>query len=252
MSNADWYRYYAPHRVAGLTPERIAADCAAAEKDIAALLARTGLTPDDRILEVGCGWGRHSLALARRGFAKVRSIDIAPEPLVIARALTVEYGLDCGFQQQDFIEGCDGAYTAILSLYDRSVCGFPSEAEDVHSLHHLSGLLTPGGWLVFGINDWPFHLPGAQRDWRETPQGIELLEVLPDRAAMTCTDMVTLVRPDGRREQYTLTRRHYYLPELRQLLANAGFSLHGAFHRLNGKRRYGDGSNGLFVFARRE
>jgi hypothetical protein len=27
MTNADWYRYYAPGRVGSLTPERIATDC---------------------------------------------------------------------------------------------------------------------------------------------------------------------------------------------------------------------------------
>src|SRR5206468_2039032 len=101
------------------------------------------------------------------------------------------------------------------------------------------------------INDWPFHLPEAQRTWHETSGGIELVEVLPDRAAMTCTDRVTLVRPNGQREQHDLTRRHYYLPELRRLLTDAHLTLHAAFHRLAGEQPYGDGSNGLFVFARR-
>ena len=146
----------------------------------------------------------------------------------------------------------DGPFDAILSLYDRSVCGFPTEDEDAASLGHLATLLRAGGWLVFGINDWPFHLPEPQRNWHVTADGIELVEVLPDRAAMTCTDRVTLVRPDGARECCALTRRHYFLPELRRLLACAGFSVHRAFHRLADERPYGDGSDGLFVFARRE
>ncbi|NJO82313.1 MAG: class I SAM-dependent methyltransferase, partial [Blastochloris sp.] len=104
MTNTDWYRYYAPRRLAVLTSERIAADGAAAEADIDALLARIELTPDDRILEVGCGWGCHALALAWRGFSRVCSIDIAPEPLTIARALASERGLRCTFRQQNFRE----------------------------------------------------------------------------------------------------------------------------------------------------
>jgi SAM-dependent methyltransferase len=131
------------------------------------------------------------------------------------------------------------------------VCGFPSEEEDAHSLRHLASLLAPGGRLVFGINDWPFHLPEPHRDWRETPDGIALLEVTVDRAAMTCSDHTMLIRPDGRREHYTLTRRHYYLPEVRRLLADAGFALESASHRLAG-RPYGAGEDGLFLFARKE
>ncbi|NJO83954.1 MAG: class I SAM-dependent methyltransferase [Blastochloris sp.] len=250
MTNTDWYRYYAPRRL-NLTPERIAADCAAAEQDIDALLTRIALVPSDRILEIGCGWGRHSLALARRGFRRVCSIDIAPEPLTIARALADERGLNCDFRQLDFLDVDDGLFDAILSLYDRSVCGFPSAEEDVASLRHLATLLAPGGRLVFGINDWPFHLPEPRRDWREKTDGIELLEVTVDRTTMTCSDHTTLIRPDGRREHYTLTRRHYYLPELRRLLADAGFVLETALHRLAG-RPYGAGEDGLFLFARKE
>lgn len=250
MSNNDWYRFYGPRRL-DLTPERIARDCAAAEQDIDALLARTGLGPGARLLEIGCGWGRHALALAGRGFRSVLSVDISPEPLAIATALASERGLRCDFQQQDFLTLDDGPFDAVLSLYDRSVCGFPSEPEDQRSLRHIADLLRPGGWLVFGINDWPFRLPEPRRDWRETADGIELLEVLPDHAAMTCTDRTTLMRPDGRREVYTLTRRHYYLPELRRLLPDAGFSLAAALHRLAGQP-YGTGEDGLFVYARKE
>jgi SAM-dependent methyltransferase len=251
LNNNDWYRYYAPRRLAALTPEQIDADRAAAERDIDALLARTGLDSHARILEIGCGWGRHALALARRGFGGVTSIDIAAEPLALARALAGEHGLGCRFRQRDFMDETGGVYHAILSLYDRSCCGFPTEEQDQHSLRHLSRLLCPGGWLIFGINDWPFNLPAAGQRWHETADGIELVEVLPDRAAMTCTDRVTLLRPDGRRERYELTRRHYYLPEIRRLLTHAGLELTAALHRLEPARPYGDGSDGLFIFARR-
>ena len=97
------------------------------------------------------------------------------------------------------------------------------------------------GWLVFGIDDWPFHLPDASQQWNETSEGLELVEVIPDRCAMTCTNRIVLIRPDGQREVHALTRRHYYLPELRQLLAAAGFTLVTALHRLTEERPYGDG-----------
>jgi SAM-dependent methyltransferase len=251
MSNDDWYRYYAPRRLATLTAAQQAADRAAAERDIDAVLARTGLRPAERILEIGCGWGRHSLPLARRGFGAVVSIDIAPEPLALAEQLARSAGLLCDLRRRSFSDVDEGGFQAILSLYDRSVCGFPTEAEDARSLAHLAGLLRPGGWLVFGINDWPFQLPQATQRWHDTPDGLELVEVLPDRAAMTCTDRVTLVRPDGKRATYTLTRRHYYLPELRRLLVGAGFELVTALHRLVEERPYGDGGDGLFIYARR-
>jgi SAM-dependent methyltransferase len=250
-TNADWYRFYAPRRIVALTRQQMLDDRARAEQDVDAVLARTGLSSSDRILEIGCGWGRHSLAFARRGFGRVVSVDIAPTPLELARALAREAGLSCDIRQQDFGLVHDGPYAAVLSLYDRSVCGFPSEEEDARSLRHLAGLLEPGGWLVFGINDWPADLPGASERREETGEGIERVEVIPDPAAMTCTHRVSLVRPDGGREVQALTRRHYSLPELWRLLAGSGFAPLAAFHRLAEERPYAEGGEGLFVYARR-
>jgi SAM-dependent methyltransferase len=250
-TNADWYRFYAPRRIAALTRQQMVDDRARAEQDLDAVLARAGLSSSDRILEIGCGWGRHSLAFARRGFGRVVSVDIAPAPLELARALAREAGLGCDIRQQDFGLVRDGPYAAILSLYDRSVCGFPSEEEDARSLRHLAGLLEPGGWLVFGINDWPAKLPAASEQRRETGEGIELVEVIPEPAAMTCTHRVTLMRPDGRQERHALTRRHYSLPELWRLVAQSGFVPLAAFHRLAEERPYVEGGDGLFVYARR-
>ncbi len=102
MSNNSWYRYYVPRRLDELTPGQITADRAAAERDLDALLARAELRTEDRILEIGCGWGRHSLALAARGFQHVTSVDIAPEPLALAHILAWEAGLRCNLRQQDF------------------------------------------------------------------------------------------------------------------------------------------------------
>ena len=49
---------------------------------IQALLA---VQPGARLLDVPCGNGRHSVALAARGF-RLTGLDIAPEPLAEARA----------------------------------------------------------------------------------------------------------------------------------------------------------------------
>ncbi len=250
-TNQDWYRFYAPRRLASMTAEQVREGRARAERDLDAVLARTGLSPGDRILEIGCGWGRHSLGLARRGFGRVVSVDIAPEPIGLARALAREEGLACHIRQQDFALVQDGPYAAALSLYDRSVCGFPTEGEDAQSLRHMAGLLEPGGWLVFGIDDWPADLPAASASRRTTEEGIELVEVIPDPVARMCTHRITLTRPDGRAEMHALTRRHYSLAELQQLLTATGFVPLTALHRLAEERVYAEGGEGLFLYARR-
>jgi len=251
MPNNDWYRYHVPRRLATMTPAQISADLAAAEQDVAAVLDRCALHPADRILEIGCGWGRHSIALAQQGFRRVISIDIAREPLALAVRMAQTARCDCAFRCQDFLHVGDGPFQAVLSLYDRSVCGFPSEAEDWHSLRHLASPLAPGGWLIFGINDWPLHLPTARHRCRATRPGIELTEVLPNPVTMSCTDRLTLLRLNGQHLCYTLTRRHYGLSELRDMLRASGFTTLAVRHRLAG-RPCGTGEDGLFVYARKD
>src|SRR3954471_11527736 len=127
MNNDDWYRYYAPRRLAAMTPGSMVADQLAAAKDVDAVLASIDVSQADRILEIGCGWGRHSVAFAQRGFTNILSIDIAPEALAMARRLADTEGVSCDFRLQSFCAVQEQDFDAILSLYDRSCCGFPTE-----------------------------------------------------------------------------------------------------------------------------
>jgi SAM-dependent methyltransferase len=250
--NNAWYIYHSARHVAGLDQHSRAEGVAGAERDIDFLLRQLALMPTDRLLEIGCGWGRHSLILHGRGYRNLTSVDIAPAMLAVARERASAAGSATDFRRCDFRDlGDEPPFDAILSAYDRSCLGYPTEEEDRASLAFLHHLLRPGGQLFFGIGDWPVALPGPRRDWREWDGVVELLETIPDAAAMTCTDRTTVLYPTGRRV-YTLTRRHYSLPEVRRLLAEAGFAFVAAWHALDAARVYGPEQDGLFVLARRE
>jgi SAM-dependent methyltransferase len=62
-----------------------------------ALIATAGLTPGDRLLEVGCATGKATLPLARRGF-RITCVEIGPALVVAARR-----GL-AGFPDVDVVE----------------------------------------------------------------------------------------------------------------------------------------------------
>lgn len=249
--NNAWYRYHSHRQAAEFTAASHANGVAAAERDISFIVATLGLAPTDRLLEIGCGWGRHTLVLRERGFTSLTSVDIASKLLSIARERLTQAGFDADLREADFRAlGAEGPFDAILSLYDRSCCGFAREDEDRQSLALLHRMLRPGGLLFFGIGDWPVALPGPRRDWREWDGAIELLETIPDAAAMTCTDRTIAITATARRV-YELTRRHYSLPELSRLLHEAGFTVEGAWHAFDIARPYGAETEGLFVLARR-
>ena len=61
------------------------------------LVSQLNLRSGDRILDVGCGPGRHSHELARRGFV-VHGIDISQTFVDLANANTVD---GCSFERMD-------------------------------------------------------------------------------------------------------------------------------------------------------
>jgi ubiquinone/menaquinone biosynthesis C-methylase UbiE len=249
--NNAWYQYHSLRQVNELTAASQANGIAAAKRDIDFIVTAMGLQPSDRLLEVGCGWGRHTLILQERGFRNLTSVDIAPAMLTVARERAATTNCAADLRECDFRDlSAEPSFDAILSLYDRSCCGFASEAEDRQSLDTLHKMLRPGGLLFFGIGDWPVALPTARRDWREWGGVVELLETIPAAAAMTCTDRTTVLVPAGR-QVYTLTRRHYSLPELRHLLHDADFAIEQAWHAFDAARPYGAEHEGLFVLTRR-
>lgn len=62
------------------------------------LVDALSLTAGDRVLDAGCGPGRHAIELARRGI-EVTGIDVSPEFLAIARAAATD--LPATFEQRD-------------------------------------------------------------------------------------------------------------------------------------------------------
>lgn len=70
-------------------------------KDVDMLIRATGLEPNDRILDLCCGQGRHCLELARRGFKHVVGVDRSRYLIRLARKRATELGLRASFHEGD-------------------------------------------------------------------------------------------------------------------------------------------------------
>lgn len=138
--NATQRAYFASR----VKPTMIPRDTPYVHRQIDELLAAIGHTAPARVLEIGCGMGRYTIPLARRGVA-VEGLDLTPELLERLRAF--DGGANVPLHCADILD----APAALHGSFD-AVIGFFT----LHHLHDLGGsfaavarLLKPGGRVAF-------------------------------------------------------------------------------------------------------
>ena len=99
-----------------------------------------------KILDLGCGRGRHSLNMARRGY-KVTGFDLSERAIQKARDRATNEGLTIDFRIHDMREPLDEQFDAILNLFT-TFGYFDDDAENIRVLQAMSRMLRPSGRLV--------------------------------------------------------------------------------------------------------
>src|SRR5262249_22839496 len=123
-------------------------------QEIRGLLQLMPFWPGARILDVPCGFGRHSIELARRGF-RVTGVDISPKLLRTARRNAAVRGVQVEFRRADMRElAYRNRFDAVLNLF--TSFGYFGDVGDLWFLRTLRRALRPGGWLILHLinRDW--------------------------------------------------------------------------------------------------
>ena len=227
------------------------ADLERARIQVDQMLALLELQPPAHVLDVCSGYGRHSLELARRGFA-VTGVDISEMQVRQARQHAAATDARSHFVVGDAralpVRGpCDAAINMFLSFGY-----FATDAESQAMLDQVGRVLRRGGRLLIDFWNREHEIRAFQPTVldRRDDDILEIEDWTFDPLAGRLSWVNTVIFPDGRREAWTQSIRAFTAAEIKTMLSAAGFTLIGLYGSLDGGPYDMDSEAAVFVAER--
>jgi len=176
----------------------------------------------DRILDLCCGTGRHSLEMAQQGFDVV-GVDRTTSFIEKAKQEAEIRNLEVGFVVGDMREHCQpNSFDIVMNLFG-SFGYFEDSDDDRQVVMNMHASLRPGGKFLIETMGKEIALREfRERDWSEEGDTLVLAERKPYQNWSRIQTRWIVIKGDQRYE-HTVSVRSYSASELSSLLSDCGF-----------------------------
>lgn len=179
-----------------------------------------------RILDVGCGTGRHSIELTKRGYT-VTGVDLSGNQIKRAREKAQEAGVTIDFQIQDARNlSFDSEFDLVIMLCEGGFSLMETDEMNFQILKSAAKALKSKGMLIFTALNGLFPLFHSVNEFYKSAQKegqSQCKECSFD--LMTFRDYNTAVIEDdsGNKRELKCNERYYVPSEITWLLKTLGF-----------------------------
>lgn len=190
-----------------------------------------------KILDVGCGTGRHAIELTGRGY-QITGIDLSEAQLARAREKTAEAGLCIDFIQADARNlPFTGQFDVAIMLCEGAFPLMETDEENEAILSSVAKALKDTGKFIFTTLNGLYPLRHSLDDFHETAgEGVSETWSSKGFDVLTMRDHSRVRFIDDTMETHTITsNERYYIPsEISAMLKRLGFiqiEFCGAYNR---------------------
>ena len=229
-------------------------DRAATAAELDRVTEAAGLQPDQAILDLCCGQGRHLLELARRGFQNLTGVDRSRYLVRLARRRAEAEGLNVTLKEGDArrFRVPPGGFDRVL-LLGNSFGYFERADDDKAVLARVRAALKPGGTLAMELTDGRWlaeRFEPRSWEWIDQDQLVCRERTLSaDSARLVCREVIVHAERGVIADQF-YAERLFSSESISALLREAGFARvrrHGAIEAAAPSPEAGRGDLGMMA-----
>lgn len=186
------------------------------------------ISPEEKILDLCCGHGRHSLELARRGFKFVEGLDRSHYLIQKAKNKAKKEGLNVKFREGNALKlpYPPDSFNVVL-LLGNSFGYFESPKDDRRVLEEAFRVLKPWGRILIDIADGDYlreHFERRSWEWIDKKHFVCRERTLSaDKQRLICREIITHVEKGVISDRF-YAERLYSRQAISELLESVGFS----------------------------
>ena len=194
------------------------------------------ISPEDKILDLCCGQGRHSLELSRRGFKFIEGLDRSHYLIQRAKKQAIKEGFDVRFREGDARKLAYAPDTFdVVMILGNSFGYFETMEDDLRVLKGVFRVLKPWGRLLIDVADGGYLKENFQpRSWEWIDRKLFVCRersLSLDEQRLISREVITNVEKGVIADQF-YAERLYSKESLPHILKSAGFNdtiFHGEF-----------------------